>query len=296
MAIINKILNVDVRHWNYFSLLVYLEEKDELDALIIAPNKGLCFPASDIRRVDRRGTHSLRLLVSFMGLYGNDSPLPHYFLTQQRNHSIGLCPLVTVLTQRIYKQYFEAWSNNHFWLPLARTTRRGFDYLSLLSGGLINNAPKCLQTFLLRKNMGYFDENQIKLILGRVLCCDVAIKTAHSPRWAGVAVHEKLGSKTVYRLGSTALLGERILLAKQITLEIKILNENAVDQKMFLQQFNRKWLELSQWLFPLDSIFVIHIVFNVCDQAGLAKMACYLGINTFLGCPAFVTKTTRYFH
>lgn len=76
----------------------------------IRPHDGLAFPSSDVHSVATNGTNELALVVTFLGLYGVDSPLPTYFGgSASDDDSSALRAFLDIFGHRFYVLLFEGW-------------------------------------------------------------------------------------------------------------------------------------------------------------------------------------------
>ncbi len=84
------------------------------EPLHFAPSTNLSFPSSDLAGLewsDDRKT-KLRLIATFLGLYGVASPLPYYFQQTAAGDGSGSAALrafLNLFDQRIYAFYYRAW-------------------------------------------------------------------------------------------------------------------------------------------------------------------------------------------
>jgi type VI secretion system protein ImpH len=78
------------------------------------PHNGLIFPAADVRQVELLKTdpHIARITVTFMGLYGIDSPLPVYFydkIASEGETSSPLRDFLDIFNHRLYSLFYQCW-------------------------------------------------------------------------------------------------------------------------------------------------------------------------------------------
>src|SRR4030095_8130626 len=98
----------------------------------IRPHDGLSFPAADVHSlevsVDER---DVRLLVTFLGLYGVDSALPAYFGTAAgEEESRALRAFLDIFGHRLYVLLYESWKK--YRVALGEDGGRGAHYQRLL--------------------------------------------------------------------------------------------------------------------------------------------------------------------
>lgn len=120
MADLMERIEQSAMHFNFFALLGLLEEyfaergnHNPLDngAIRLAPDSGLAFPSSDIRKA--HSTHdSLTIFSTFMGLCGSVSPLPIYFseyCARHANNDDSLYDFLMMFNHRFYVLFYRAW-------------------------------------------------------------------------------------------------------------------------------------------------------------------------------------------
>jgi type VI secretion system protein ImpG len=83
------------------------------DRVRIRPELSLAFPAADVARVERDGSH-IRVTTTFLGLYGASSPLPNFYtedlLDEASNDESVIRDFIDIIQQRLYHLYFQGWS------------------------------------------------------------------------------------------------------------------------------------------------------------------------------------------
>jgi len=76
------------------------------------PHAGLVFPATDVKRVNHAEAGAAEVVVTFMGLYGVDTPLPSYFheeLTSEEPETMPLRDFLDIFNHRLYSFFYRAW-------------------------------------------------------------------------------------------------------------------------------------------------------------------------------------------
>jgi type VI secretion system protein ImpH len=102
------------------------------------PHHGLAFPAADIRGIEKLdGTpESARITVTFMGLYGVDSPLPGWFYEAIGNGADYAQPLrdfLDIFNHRLYSLFYRSWAKYRLFEQYSRPTGRRALLLRALS-------------------------------------------------------------------------------------------------------------------------------------------------------------------
>ncbi len=86
----------------------------EADRVRIRPHTGLAFPATDIRSIEIPDETPRRAIVTvtFMGLYGVDSPLPVYFydsIATEAEQTKPLRDFLDIFNHRLYTLFYRSW-------------------------------------------------------------------------------------------------------------------------------------------------------------------------------------------
>lgn len=188
--------------------------------LSIAPHDGLAFPAADVHSVESLpgDAPSLRLLVTFFGLYGVDSPLPSYFGSAAgEEESRALRAFLDIFSHRLYVLLYESWKK--YRLPLGEMGGDGPHLQRLLClAGLGAPAPagsiptrRLLPLAATLRNEVRNADGLRRLIEAFFPELRVTI-TQNVPRWVTVADRPRIGRRSDRSvLGETAFLGEKLL-------------------------------------------------------------------------------------
>ena len=98
-------------------LLLQYDDKEQalLDSIRVRPRLSLDFPYSDI--IDIRQREDIyQLTVTFLGLYGESSPLPTFYtemlLEEQARDKSVMRDFVDIFNAPIYESYFKVWLKN----------------------------------------------------------------------------------------------------------------------------------------------------------------------------------------
>jgi type VI secretion system protein ImpH len=192
------------------------------DALRVSvrPHDGLAFPAADVRRADwiAGDRPELRLVVTFMGLYGVDSPLPSYFGAAAGDEEAqALRDFLDIFNHRLYLLLFRSWAKYHGALGGASAAAAHERRLARLAG---LGAPDPERTLPVHRLLPFAaslrdrvrnSEGLRRLIEGLLPGVEVRI-AEHIPRWVTIADRPRVGRRdTTAALGDTALLGQRLL-------------------------------------------------------------------------------------
>ncbi|ALC17971.1 type VI secretion system protein TssG [Desulfuromonas soudanensis] len=130
-------------HYNFFQAVRLFEAAaakvprgpGELPSTIrFRPAAELSFPAGDIRRCRLDEEGRLEMQLNFMGFYGVDAPVPHYFLEAAAEEEGGaLRAFLDIFNHRLYELLYLGWKK--FLSPVLPGGESTFErYLSALSG------------------------------------------------------------------------------------------------------------------------------------------------------------------
>lgn len=210
--------------FNFFQAIALLEEyfgkqDPNLDPLhsgkiLFSSNTSTAFPPSDIAVVKQEEHGTIHFFLSFMGLLGISSPLPHYFTeygTFHEGEGSALADFLSIFEHRIYTLFYLAWKKYRL-MNLLPSKRRFnlFDSIGLLTGlnkkkfyhhpelvgfaGIL--AGSCRSAEGLRTILSHCFNN-----------LPVAINQ-WIPRWAKVKDLKSIGTDAI--LGTNAMIGTHI--------------------------------------------------------------------------------------
>ncbi|RLA74169.1 MAG: type VI secretion system baseplate subunit TssG, partial [Epsilonproteobacteria bacterium] len=103
--------------------LLELDAKNTSDKkkIRIHPRLSLDFPNSDITNIEEF-EEFIKLTVTFMGLYGESSPLPTFYtealLDEELNDSSVMRDFIDIFNMPIYQSYFKVWKKNKLGIRL----------------------------------------------------------------------------------------------------------------------------------------------------------------------------------
>lgn len=194
----------------------YDEPKGRLDKRVrLRAAKEISFPPADIRRVVRGADGRFNVELNFMGLYGVDAAVPHYFVqTAMRNDEAGETTraFLDIFNHRFYVLLYQAWRKYHPAVDLENKTSRYWRYLGALGGhdGEHGAAGSLPFTGL----YGAKTRSGIALrgMLQELAQTTVAIEQ-FVPRWVKINSKGRLGGsgEREMALGHNAVLGNEVL-------------------------------------------------------------------------------------
>jgi len=119
--------------------LYYSDKESALEKNIRArPRLSLDFPNSDIVSIDKEQDF-IKLTVTFMGLYGESSPLPTFYtemlLQEERNDKNVMREFIDIFNIPIYRTYFKVWLKNQLGIRANEfNDTKILDFLHVFSG------------------------------------------------------------------------------------------------------------------------------------------------------------------
>jgi type VI secretion system protein ImpH len=183
----------------------------------VRPHDGLSFPASDVHTAtiaDRK----VDLVVTFLGLYGVDSPLPAYFGDAASAVESGaLRSFLDIFGHRLYVLLYESWRKYRIALGNDASANENLRRLSCLAGlGALPATGRLSSRDLLPlaatlRNEVRNAEGLARLVSAFFPAIPVTI-VENVPRWVSVSDRPRLGrSRDRILLGDSAFLGENLL-------------------------------------------------------------------------------------
>ncbi len=182
----------------------------------LLPAAEMSFPSADIKRARLNTRGNITMELSFMGLYGVDSPLPSYFsaLTLQDN-AIAQCmrQFLAILNHRIYVLYYLAWKKYQAHIHYNEADNHYKHYLKAIAGNkvLITEQEEYTYAGLLgsRSQNAAALADIVQHFLGGI---SVIIKP-FQPQWITLARNNHLSNKPLkeLKLGDNILIGTRVL-------------------------------------------------------------------------------------
>lgn len=265
----------------FYPLLATLEKyygQEWNDKIICCAAKQLSFPAKDLLKVHFENGH-WQIQCHFTGLYGLNSPLPHYFIFAAIHHPHGdiLRAFLDIFDQRLYYLNYLAWKKYRPGVQLWQGDMRYLNVLAALSGQSLS-IYKALSSN--SANLWGKRTKSAIVLLGLLRAAlpntRVTIKTSIL-EWIRIDHPEKINSMI---LSDTSILGQAVLTNMR---RIKIIISGIYTEQLLpryskhaeLQQLLKDYLGESN-----DYILVIKLLPK--DNCVLGS-ASYLGSHTWLG-------------
>lgn len=102
----------------------------------------ISFPGADVRRCELNDNGKADLQLNFMGLYGVDAPVPHYFtelIARDDESSEAMRAFLDLFSHRLYALFYQAWKKYRPYVALDTPDNAYLDYVQALSGHTLND-------------------------------------------------------------------------------------------------------------------------------------------------------------
>ncbi|MEO6527594.1 MAG: type VI secretion system baseplate subunit TssG [Gemmatimonadaceae bacterium] len=190
----------------------------------VRPHEGLGFPAADVRSVEARdgGEPGAQLVVTFLGLYGVDSPLPSYFgkvaLGDAHDDGRGVRDFLDIFGNRIYALLYEALRKYRPSLAASEAARGTDAERALCLAGLGAPGPagtgsreSLLPFAAVLRNAVRNVDGLTRLVATLIPAIAVRVQE-NMPRWIEAPTRPQLGQRGERAvLGVTTWIGRRLL-------------------------------------------------------------------------------------
>ena len=184
--------------------------------LRMRPAPEISFPAADIRRCEFDDNGHVDLQLNFMGLYGVDAPVPHYFTEMiARNDESSECmrSFLDIFSHRLYALFYLAWKKYRPFVNLDSQHSPYLDYIIALSGQTLHDRDNVELGF--SGPMGTRVRNATTLggMLTEFMGNVPASVREFVPRWVRIDSEAVLGGegRNAMALGDNTILGDEVL-------------------------------------------------------------------------------------
>lgn len=279
------LVNDIIKHgsqYNFFQAIRLLEDgwlPNDLSTNTVNKNLQLIsvseisFPAADIKECTIDEQNRLKLKLTFMGLCGVDSPLPHYFLEYaQRDNEYAECisDFLNIFNNRLYTFLYLVWKK---YRPFAHIEKSPYlEYLKFLSGNSLTAQDG--NEFAFAGLLGSPVHNTVALasLISEYLN-DVPVSVQQFvPCLINLKSVLQIGINKIC-LGGNAMLGSQIVTrTRKIVIQIGPLNNQHVTQ-LFPGQIENYRLKnlISRYLGPtlqFDIVLIVDIAHTRCLKLG----------------------------
>ena len=164
----------------------------------------------------QRDDGKLDLQLNFMGLYGVDAPVPHYFtelVARQDEESEPLRAFLDVFCHRLYAQFYLAWKKYRPFVDLEHAGSPYVNYLTALSGNAVDVLDNTELGFSGSLGTRVRSATALAGMLSEYMN-DVPVKVNQFvPRWVRLEQDSYLGAEgeNALQLGDNTILGDAVL-------------------------------------------------------------------------------------
>jgi type VI secretion system protein ImpH len=251
------------------------------------PASETSFPAADIRRCGLDDQGRLDIQLNFIGFYGVDAVVPHYFVDRAMQDDDGgraLRAFLDIFNHRIYALYYQAWKKYRPTFHLDEPANLYLRMVSAFSGWSVGaDQVKALSYAGLLGRRIHSAQGLKGLLSDYLATMPVRIKQ-FQPRWVGIKNDTTLGAAEL-RLGDNLVLGDEVLdINGKIDIAIGPVSPPVSMQLMPSTPKGRALIDLvSRYLPPsVDFDLVIEITSGSVDAEPLGSDQLVLGWSTWL--------------
>lgn len=184
--------------------------------LRMRPAPEISFPGADVRRCELDDNGKADLQLNFMGLYGVDAPVPHYFtelIARDDDSSEAMRAFLDLFSHRLYTLFYLAWKKYRPYVALDAPNNAYQDYVQALSGHTLNDEDTIELGFC--GAMGARVRNAATLagMLTEYMGNIPARVQQFVPRWVKLQSDSYLGGEAEYGLclGDNTIVGDEVL-------------------------------------------------------------------------------------
>lgn len=255
--------------------------------LRLLPHDGLAFPASDIRSLSVSHTEALdqmiemwTLKLNFMGFYGVDAPLPHYFLEAVTEQ--------TEAGQRVQK-FLDIFNNHSYWLLHESWRKRELlgsegealyqEMMTAIAGGNQQVTDYAGQYLHANRSVDSL-AGMISDLLGGLAV------TVDNNQVSYVAIDSDCGLGTGLALGDNALLGDQFLIrGRHVKINLANVPQKLAEQLAPGAQLGEMMAKFVASYLPFGVSFDVQVTMQMDpdSQLVLGQHGSTLGFNAILG-------------
>jgi len=184
--------------------------------LRMRPAPEISFPGADVRRCEFDDNGNVDLQLNFMGLYGVDAPVPHYFtefIARDDESSESMRAFLDIFSHRLYALFYLAWKKYRPHVDLDKPDSPYLDYVIALSGQTLKQTDTVELGF--SGSMGSRVRNATALagMLSEYMGNVPAKVQEFVPRWVKIDSEAFVGGEgyQAMELGDNTILGNEVL-------------------------------------------------------------------------------------
>jgi type VI secretion system protein ImpH len=251
------------------------------------PAKETSFPAADIRRCKYDEKGRLDIHLNFMGFYGVDAAVPHYFTDRAMlddNGGKALRAFLDIFNHRLYALYYQAWKKYRPTFHLHEPSNPYLRMVSAISGWSVKEDQGSTLAYAGLLGRRVRNAYALQGLLNDYLASMPVKVKEFQPRWVTLKSDLQLGTDGI-RLGDNALLGNQVLdVSGKIDLQIGPVSPTESMQLMPSTSRGRELLGLINRYLPpsIDFDLVILITSGSVNAEPLGSDQLVLGWSTWL--------------
>jgi len=259
--------------------------------LRLSPAPEISFPGADLRRCEYDENFRINLQCTFIGLYGVDAAVPHYFTeiaARDDDESEVFKDFLNIFCHRFYALFFMVWKKYNPAYYLESPDSKYRDYLSAISGRAAGTAGG--EELAYAGILGNRISNSAGLmgIIRELVGTEKVGIEEYIPRWVTLDAIPSLGSSKYggLKLGENSVIGKRVLdMSGKINIQVGPLPMREILQ---LLPRRKKGIELGDMiqrhLSPtIDYDVVLNVIPNPDFKISLGVTPVNLGWTTMLG-------------
>ena len=184
--------------------------------LRMRPAHEISFPGADIRRCEINDKGKIDLEINFMGLYGVDAPVPHYFtelIARDDESSHTMREFLDIYSHRIYALFYKSWKKYRPFVDLESGDSSYIDYVRALSGDSLDAGDT--QELAFGGTMGARVRNSASLsgMLSDYMGGMGVSVNEFVPRWVKIESEGYIGGigNDALSLGDNTIVGDEVL-------------------------------------------------------------------------------------
>lgn len=293
-------LQENIHLYQFQQAMRLLDQKplQQVAPIKFSANNQVTFPGADIQAMQILDKGQVKLSLNFMGLYGVDSPLPHYLNQMAVRHSEPAQRLrawLDTVHQTVYGLFYQAWKQRRIYVQLNNNRHFYYHHLNMFAGGMLQSSDR--------------QEFSQAAILGARVKTATGLASGLKTLLKGITVSIKQFQPSQIRVSQNACLGksnmqlaDNILLGNQVT---TVQNRIAIDiGPVGWQQAKALWPNsaLAQQLHQYIKRYLrknmrYHLLVNIIAEKKplmcLGKTNDYLAWSSWLGQPLTDTYTMQ---
>lgn len=251
------------------------------------PASETSFPAADIRRCRYDEHGRLDIQLNFMGFYGVDAVVPHYFsdqIVQDDDGGKALRAFLDIFNHRLYALYYQAWKKYRPTFHLHEPANLYLRMITAFSGWSVSEKQGNALSYAGLLGRRVRSAQGLEGLLNDYLGSIPAKVAPFQPRWIRIKNDAALGVAEV-RLGDNLVLGDKVLdVSGKIDIVIGPVTPRTSMQLMPSTAKGRALIDLVKRYLPsnIDFDLVIEITSGAVDAEPMGSDHLILGWSTWL--------------